>query len=100
MGASINDGIKSDLTLLTYPRVDNAVALIVLAGHGALMAKLELTAAYRHVLVHPNDQALLAIKWGGARYLDTALPFGLCSAPKIFTALHSLLGWLLLPTTV
>ena len=65
MGASINDGINSDLTLLTYPMVDNAVALIVVAGHGALMVKLELTAAYRHVLVHPNDQALLAIKWGG-----------------------------------
>ena len=93
MGASINDGINSDLTSLTYPRVDNAIALINSAG---LMVKLDLSAAYRHVPVHPDDQGLLAIRWGGARYLDTALPFGLCSAPKIFTAMADGLSWCML----
>ena len=78
-GASVNDGISSSLTSLTYPRVDDAVDLIKAAGKGALMAKLDLKAAYRHVPVHPDDQSLLAIRWGGATYLDTALPFG--SAP-------------------
>ena len=96
MGASINDGICSDLTSLTYPGVEDAIALITSAGRGALMAKLDLTAAYRHVPVHPDDQALLAIRWGGARYLDTALPFGLCSAPKIFTAMADGLSWCML----
>ena len=93
MGASINDSINSDLTLLTYPGVDNAIALINSAG---LMVKLDLSAAYRHVPVHPDDQGLLAIRWGGARYLDTALPFGLCSAPKIFTAMADGLSWCML----
>ena len=46
MDASINDSICSDLTPLTYPRVEDAIVLISSAGCGALMAKLDLTAAY------------------------------------------------------
>ena len=57
------------------------------------MAKLDLKAAYRHVPVHPDDQSLLAIRWGGATYLDTALPFGLSSAPK---AMADGLSWCML----
>ena len=93
LGASVNDGIDSSLTTLSYPKVDNAVALIRSAGRGALMAKLDLKAAYRHVPVHPDDQSLLAIRWGGATYIDTALPFGLCSAPKLFIAMADGLAW-------
>ena len=77
-GSSVNDGISPSLTTLTYPRVDDAVNLIRSAGCGA---KLDLKAAYRHVPVNPDDQSLLAIQWGGATYLDTALPFGLKSSP-------------------
>ena len=57
------------------------------------MAKLDLKAAYRHVPVHPDDQSLLAIRWGSTTYLDTALLFGLCSAPKLFTAMANGHAW-------
>ena len=87
VGGSVNKEIDPNLTSLTYPRVEDAVRLIKAAGSGAFMAKLDLKAAYRHVLVHPDDQSLLAIRWGGTTYLDTAIPFGLCSAPKLFTGL-------------
>ena len=93
MGGSVNEGIDPNLTSLTYPRVEDAVRLIKAAGPGASMAKLDLKAAYRHVPVHPDDQSLLAIRWGGTTYLDTALPFGLCSAPKLFTAMADGLAW-------
>jgi hypothetical protein len=92
-GHSVNDGINPNLTSLKYSNVTDAVALVKKAGVGALMAKLDLKAAYRRVPVHPDDQGLLAIKWGGSIYLDTALPFGLSSAPKIFTAMADGLAW-------
>ena len=57
------------------------------------MAKLDLEAAYRHVPVHPDDQGLLAVKWGDEVYVDSALPFGLRSAPKIFTAVADGIAW-------
>ena len=94
-GASVNDGIADSLTSLQYSHVADAVVLIKLAGAGALMAKLDLKSAYRHVPVHPDDQALLAVRWLGHTFVDTALPFGLCSAPKIFTALADGLAWVM-----
>ena len=92
-GASVNDGIANSLTSLLYSHVADAVELIKLAGAGALMAKLDLKFAYRHVPVHPDNQAFLAVRWQGHTFVDTALPFGLCSAPKIFTALADGLAW-------
>ena len=71
MGGSVNEGIGPNLTSLTYPRVEDAVRFVKAAGPGASMAKLDLKAAYRHVPVHPDDQSLLAIRWGGTTYLDT-----------------------------
>ena len=38
------------------------------------------------VPVHPGDRPLLAVQWAGKIFFDTRLPFGLRSAPKIFSA--------------
>ena len=92
-GASINDAISPELSSLTYPRVDQAAALISEHGRGALIAKLDLHSAYRKVPVHPDDSYLLGIHWEGTTYLDRALPFGLRSAPKLFTAVADGYAW-------
>ena len=43
--------------------------------------------------IHPEDQALLGVCWKGIIYTDRALPFGLRSAPKIFSAVADALQW-------
>ena len=45
--------------------------------------------------VHPHDHPLLGICWEGSTYVDRSLPFGLRSAPKIFTAVADMLAWAL-----
>lgn len=45
--------------------------------------------------VHPDDRPLLGMKWEGQCFLDSALPFGLRSAPKVFNALADGLLWVL-----
>lgn len=50
------------------------------------MAKLDLKSAYRMVTIHPDDSPLLGITWKDTSYIDNALPFGLRSAPIIFSA--------------
>ena len=45
--------------------------------------------------VHPHDQLLLGVEWNGAIFTDMALPFGLRSAPKIFSAVADALQWIL-----
>ena len=83
VGVSVNDGIQSELCSLRYTSVESAAAAAQRLGRGALLAKLDIKGL---VPVHPQDRYLLGVEWGGAFYVDGALPFGLRSAPKIFTA--------------
>ena len=86
-GISVNEGIQPELCSLSYASVDDAVAIIIRLGKGAKLAKLGLESAYRIIPVHPDDRHLIGMEWQGEWYVDTALPFRLCSAPKIFNAL-------------
>lgn len=92
---SVNDGIDPELCSLHYTSVGDAVTLVKTFGVGATMAKLDLKSAYRMVPVHPQDQRLLGVNWQGETFQDTALPFGLRSAPIIFTAVADGLAWAL-----
>ena len=59
------------------------------------MAKMDIKSAYRNVPVHPKDRRLLGMEWEGATYIDTTLPFGLRSAPLIFSAVADALAWMM-----
>ena len=94
-GNSINDSIPVTYCHMHYASVLDAAELIRVSGPGTLMAKVDLHHAYRNLPVHADDHPLLAIKWGPNTYIDTALPFGLRSAPKIFSAFADALAWIL-----
>ena len=48
------------------------------------------------VPVHPLDRPWLGMHLQGKIYIDGALPFGLCSTPKIFSALADGPLWIML----
>ena len=75
--------------------VGNAARVIKASGWGMYLVKVDIKNAYRIIPVHPEVQALLGMQWEGAPYVDAALPFGLCSAPKIFTSVADSLEWIL-----
>jgi hypothetical protein len=60
-----------------------------------MAAKMDLQNTCRVLPIHPDDHPLLAIGWGNATFSDTALPFGLRSAPKIFSAFADALAWVM-----
>ena len=93
-GGSVNDGISPDLSSLAYTSVDDGARMAVQEGRGALLAKLDLESAYRMIPVHPADRMLLGMEWKGKVWLDTALPFGLRSAPKLFNLMADCLQWI------
>ena len=62
-------------------------------GRGSMLAKIDITQAYRNVPVHPKDGLLLGMYWNETVYVDAALPFGLRSAPLIFSALADAVLW-------
>ena len=94
-GHSVNDGINKEEFTLTYSKVPDAIALIIKAGRGALMGKVDVKSAYRIIPVHPLDRHLLGMFWQDGYYIDLALPFGLRSAPAIFNSLADLFHWCL-----
>ena len=94
-GASINDGINNDRCSLSYTSVDVIAQKVALLGQGTLLGKMDIKQAYRMVPVHPEDRYLLGMQWQGAVYVDKALPFGLRSAPLVFTAVADALQWMM-----
>ena len=78
---------------MQYTSVDRIAAAAMSLGRGALLAKIDIKSAYRLVPVSPSDRPLLGITWRGRFYMDTRLPFGLRSAPKIFNAVADALEW-------
>ena len=92
-GSSVNDGISKLQSSLSYISVDHIAKQVVKLGTGAKLAKMDVKSAYRLVPVHPQDRLLLGMQWNRRIFVDNTLPFGLRSAPKIFTALADALEW-------
>ncbi len=91
---SVNDGISRQLCSLSYTKVDYIIPRILSSGRATLLAKIDIENAFRNVSVHPDDRHLLGMMWDNNLYVDTTLPFGLRSAPKIFNALADGLQWI------
>ena len=91
---SINDGIPKSLCSLTYITLEDAIKEIQKTGCNTLLAKVDIKNAFRLLPVHPSDRHLLAMEWNQQIYIDTCLPFGLRSAPKLFNILADLLSWI------
>ena len=67
---------------------------ILESGPNTLLAKVDIKHAFRLLPIHPADRHLLTIEWNQSIYIDTCLPFGLRSAPKLFNILADLLSWI------
>ena len=44
--------------------------------------------------MHADDRLLLGIRWREKTYIDSTLPFGLRSAPKVFNAVADAMQWI------
>jgi len=49
--------------------------------------KIDLKDAYFHMTVHPEHRRLLCFRWEGKEYAYNGIPFGVSSAPRLFTKL-------------
>ena len=99
-GRSVNDGISSALCSVSYPSIDEALSFIKQWGRNTLLLKVDLKSAYRMVPIHPQDRHLFGVCWEDQVFVDQALPFGLSSAPILFTAVADAIGWALLQAGV
>ena len=94
-GLSINEGILKEEFSVLYSKFDDAIKLVWSAGRGCYMCKVDIRHAFRLLPVDPSDWNLLGYCWEGFFFVDTRLPFGLRSSPKIFNDFADLICWIL-----
>ena len=70
---NMNSGIDSALYSLQYMSVEDISLALRSLGRGALLAKLDVKAAYRLIHVHPEDRPVLGLEWKGLWCMRTMM---------------------------
>ena len=86
---SVNDDIDPVLCSLTYLSVETVAHTVSLLGTGAMMAKIDIEAAYRLLPVHRQDRLLYLVSSGIERFFVTlCCRLGYAQLPKFSTRLQ------------
>eukprot|EP00775_Hariotina_reticulata_P015374 gene15374-biopygen16588 len=78
LGSSVND--HEVYVRYSWDSLDDALQFVV--PH-VFMARLDVSAYYRHFMVHPSQWDLQGFEFGGAFYVDNRVQFGLRLAPEL-----------------
>ena len=63
---------------------DWRTAIQIFSKH-CFMFKFDISSAYHHIEISPTQQTFLGFSWEGRYYCFSVLPFGLATAPYVFT---------------
>ena len=91
-GNSVNDGIDREMASLSYVSVEEVAVAVAKLGRGALMAK---NGYHAGLSPRAHPPKVLGMQWHGKVFVDATLPFGLRSAPLIFTAIADAAMWVI-----
>ena len=88
-GAFVNSGIDKDTYLdsvftLALPTVDHITSEFKRLGRGALLYKIDVSRAFRHMRIDPGDYDLLGLQWRDA-YVNTCFRSGRIMEGKSFS---------------
>ncbi len=82
--SGLNAGIPKERATVQYTQFETVIRAVQAQGHGSYLAKTDLSSAFRHVPIHPQDWHLLGMKVWGTYLFDKCLPFGLSTSCVIF----------------
>lgn len=95
-GNSVNDFIDPDICSINYSTFNDVISLISTKDQGALLVKIDITHAFRLLLVCPQGFCLLRFRHAGMYYMDKCLPIGCSLSCSLFekfsTLLHRILS--------
>ena len=100
-GEAVNSFISKDVSRVSYVTIDTAVAMVKECGKNSNLFKIDLSDAYRQIVVQPKDWHLLGSTWSGEDgnieyYVDTRLSFGLRSSARLFDNFAAALEFMML----
>ena len=80
----VNDFINPEICKVKYSSLDKVVELISALGSNVFCAKMDISQAFRLLVVHPADFDLLGIFFDGKYYINKYLPEGCSVACALF----------------
>ena len=93
-GSSLNDGISSDHTRVSYATVEDAIQRIKSVDSTCFLAKTDIKNAFRIISIRPQDYNLLGMCWRGLYYYDRCMPMGCSSSCKTFETFSTGIEWI------
>ena len=93
-GSSLNDGISSDHTRVSYATVEDAIQRIKSVDSTCFLAKTDIKNAFRIIPIRPQDYNLLGMCWRGLYYYDRCMPMGCSSSCKTFETFSTAIEWI------
>ncbi len=93
-GESVNDGINPEDYHIEYGSIQVVTSILLSISPSALLWKANITNAFCTIPIHQSDWGMQGIYWHGLFFINMYLPFGLHSAPYIFTSLIDLFIWI------
>ena len=91
--SSVNDFIDPEVCKVKYSSMDKVLDMISLLGKGALLGKIDISQAFRLLIVNPADFDLLGIHFDGMFYIDKCLPMGCAISCALFEKFSTFLHW-------
>lgn len=88
---AVNSFILEADKKVEYETIRNIIELFTKLGPNAYISVWDMFEAYRQVKIDQKWHKFLGIKWCNKIYQYTCLPFGLASAPKIYTEFASII---------
>ena len=92
---SVNSEIVEEVRRVIYPSFKQLIRIADAVGKGGFLWVADLLDAYWNIPVNKKYHGLLAGEWLGKIFIYACLPFGLATAPRIFTQFGDLLLWAL-----
>lgn len=93
-GMSVNSGIPSEFSSVSYSNIGDAIQNIKTVGAGCFLAKTDIQNAFRIIPINPTDYHLLGIKWRNKFYYDKSMPMGCSSSCHTFESLSTAVEWI------
>jgi len=91
---SVNGYIDSDVCKVKYSSFDSVLSMIYKLGCRAKIGKIDISQAFRLLIVHPSDFDLLGIYFEGYYYIDKCLPMGCAISCSLFEKFSTFIHWL------
>ena len=91
-GGSFNDALSKkpveDWPMVNPGRVEDAIAIIIDNGRGAVFCKIDVSSAYKLIAIQKEQRKFQVYRFGNALFIDLCLLFGDATAAHIFTGMH------------